>query len=207
MNTRRTDTTCYCRSAGIWLLIGILTELKNYILESYLKSSLEHHSSWKVKANPAIPSDLQFSDRECQSFCPKFENTSLYIQTIVKKYSYFFAAILGHLIILLLSWINGPCHLCLNRKNLTAELWSENLPLRSDICLQRIVSVVGSTKVCSTAIFSQFKRCFAIIWGKKHTSAQSKSTLRSFKKLSICTYYSNCGLMRSLFKRITYTLV
>jgi hypothetical protein len=54
-------------------------------------------------------------------------------------------------------------------------LWSENWPLRSDICLQRIVSVVGST-----AIFFAFQKIFAIIWGKKRAGAQSTSSLRSF---------------------------
>jgi hypothetical protein len=72
----------------------------------------------------------------------------------------------------------GPCHLqicSLKKQNWSAELWLEKWPLRSDICLQRIVSVVSST-----VIFSQFKRCFSIIWGKKRASVQSKSSLRSF---------------------------
>jgi hypothetical protein len=53
-------------------------------------------------------------------------------------------------------------------------LWSENCPLRSDNCLQRIVSVVGST-----GIFSLLKRCFAIIWGKKRAGAQENTQPKS----------------------------
>jgi hypothetical protein len=74
----------------------------------------------------------------------------------------------------------GPCHLqicSLKKQNWSAEMWLEKWPLRSDICLQRIVSVVSSMHM---VIFSQFKRCFAIIWGKKSASVQSKSSLRSF---------------------------
>jgi hypothetical protein len=66
------------------------------------------------------------------------------------------------------------CHVtykCVVSTNKIWLLWSENGLLgfkeSSQLSVQR-------------PFFSQFKRCFAIIWGKKRAGAQSKSSLRSF---------------------------
>jgi hypothetical protein len=51
---------------------------------------------------------------------------------------------------------------------------------KSDRWGQIFVIKKSSKLLVERPFFSQFKRCFAIIWGKKHAGAQSKSSLRSF---------------------------
>jgi hypothetical protein len=75
----------------------------------------------------------------------------------------------------------SPTNLSFEKSEI-CQLCLENCLLRSDICLQRIDSVVGST-----GIFSLLKRCFAIISGKKARQCWVQKFFEKLLKLSICT--------------------
>jgi hypothetical protein len=86
-----------------------------------------------------------------------------------------------------------PCHLQICRLNLTAVVGKLTAALGSDICLQRIVSVVGST-----AIYFAVQKMFCYHLRQKARWCSVQKFFEKLLKLSSCTDYCNCGLMRLL---------